>query len=94
VALSPLLQPLPKPPGPEMSSESSAPIASLPAPGMNMTQTQPVRIRPAHAVQPVPVNIAPKPADPFDSIPRPFCWTLFGLAALIFLIQILNYIVS
>jgi hypothetical protein len=68
--------------------------AAAPAPAINMTKTQPLLIRQASAVQPVPVIIAPKPADLFDSIPRPFCWALFGLAALIFLIQILNYVVS
>jgi hypothetical protein len=59
-----------------------------------MTKTHPVLIRPATGVQPVPVIIAPKPANLFDSIPRRFCWALFGIAALIFLIQILNYVVS
>lgn len=126
VAASPLLQPLPKPPGPEMNSESSASTESLPAepqnesapsiqpgpkketarisilprpaaapvPAVNMTKTQPLLIRPATGVPSVPVMIAPKPADLFDSIPRPYCWALFGLAVLIFLIQILNYVVS
>ncbi len=32
--------------------------------------------------------------DPFDSIPRWFCWGLLGLSALIFLIQIWNYALS
>ena len=30
----------------------------------------------------------------FDSIPRPFCWALLGISALIFLIQIWNYALS
>jgi hypothetical protein len=116
---SPLLQPLPKPPGAEMSPESRAAITPLPAarepgptergpkketarisilprpaPSINMTKTQPLLIRPAAGVQPVPVIIAPKAADIFDSIPRSFGWTLFGIAAVIFLIQIWNYVVS
>jgi hypothetical protein len=94
VAPSPLLQPLTKPPGLEMSSQSSASIAFFPVPAMNMAKTEPVRVRPTSTVQPVPVLMASKPPDLFDSIPRPFCWALFGLAALIFLIQILNYVVS
>jgi hypothetical protein len=32
--------------------------------------------------------------DPASSIPPSFSWVLFGLAALIFLIQIFNYVVS
>jgi hypothetical protein len=123
---SPLLQPLPKPPGLDPTDESREARTSLPAvsqtnpapsiyagpkketarisilprpvpapaPAVNMTKTQPLLIRPAAGVQPVPVIIAPKPADIFDSIPRPYCWALFGIAALIFLIQILNYVVS
>jgi hypothetical protein len=68
--------------------------AAAPVPAVNMTKTQPLLIRPATGVPSVPVMIAPKPADLFDSVPKPYCWALFGLAALIFLIQILNYVVS
>ncbi|HEV2841192.1 MAG TPA: hypothetical protein VGW39_07715 [Chthoniobacterales bacterium] len=35
-----------------------------------------------------------KSIDPFDFIPRWFCWGLLGLSALIFLIQIWNYALS
>jgi len=38
--------------------------------------------------------ISSKPLDPFDLLPRPYCWSLFGIAAVIFLIQIWNYVVS
>jgi hypothetical protein len=38
--------------------------------------------------------VVPTPLDPFDAIPRSFWWGLFGMAALIFLIQIWNYVVS
>ena len=65
-----------------------------PKPAINMTKTQPLLIRPAAGVQPASVIIATKPVDIFDSIPRSYCWGLFGIAALIFLIQILNYVVS
>lgn len=133
-SVSPLLQPLPKPPGSEMSADSgaaSAPLphvlpardeagtqsnptasihpgpkketarisalprpAAAPAPSINMTKTQPLLIRPGAAVQPGPLVTASKPAGGFDSIPKSFCWALLGIAALIFLIQILNYVVS
>ena len=65
-----------------------------PAPSINMTKTQPLLVRPAPGVQPPPVIISSKPLDPFDLLPRSFCWGLFGIAALIFLIQIWNYVVS
>ena len=121
VAGSPLLQPLPKPPGPETHGavtplpaseprparstqtgpkKETARISILPrpttapAPSINLTKTQPLLIRPAAGIQPAPVVVTAKPLDPFDSIPRSFCWGLFGIAALIFLIQIWNYVVS
>lgn len=65
-----------------------------PAPSVNMTKTQPLLIRPAPGIRPVPIVIASRPPDPFDAIPRSYCWTLFGIALLIFLIQIWNYVVS
>ena len=85
-------------PGPK---KETARISILPRPTpaakptINMTKTQPLLIRPAaEGVQPAPVVITSKPLDPFDSLPRSFCWGLFGIAALIFLIQIWNYVVS
>ena len=124
--VSSLLQPLPKPPGPEIGEESSATPARdevafqssaaasfqpgpkketarisilpkptpAPAPSVNMTKTQPLLIRPAPGIRPAPIVIASKPLDPFEAIPRSYCWTLFGIALLIFLIQIWNYVVS
>jgi hypothetical protein len=84
-------------PGPK---KETARISILPRPApaakasINMTKTQPLLIRPAAGVQPAPVVISSKPLDPFELLPRSFCWGLFGVAALIFLIQIWNYIVS
>ena len=115
---SPLLQPLPKPPG--MTSENgpvapatiesspvnrgpkkeTARISVLPrptpatAPTVNMTKTQPLLVHPPTGVQPAPVIITSKPLAPLDSIPRPLCWALLGVSAVIFLIQIWNYVVS
>jgi hypothetical protein len=133
-ATSPLLRPLPKPPGSETSGESRAASNPLPAaspgadetdsqssggasvqpgpkketarisilprptpvakPAINMTKTQPLLIQPAAGVQPAPVIISSKPLDPFELLPKSFCWGLFGIASVIFLIQIWNYIVS
>jgi hypothetical protein len=114
---SPLLQPLPKPPGhengpvPPAAVESSsvnrgpkketARIGVLPrptptaAPAINMTKTQPLLVHPpTTGVQTAPVIITSKPLAQLDVIPKPLCWTLLGISAVIFLIQIWNYVVS
>jgi hypothetical protein len=79
---SPLLQPLPKP-------------APTPVPAINMTKTQQLPVHPpASGIQPAPVIITSKPLAPLDAIPRPLCWAVLGISALIFLIQIWNYVVS
>jgi hypothetical protein len=104
VADSPLLHPLPKPPGLEVSAESRAAIklthsASEPR-AVDSTQAGPknetarISILPGPAPAPAPSIDTAKPVDPFAAIPRSFCWGLFGIAALIFLIQIWNYVVS
>jgi hypothetical protein len=59
-----------------------------------MTKTQPLLIQPAAGVQPAPVVITSRPIPRADAIPRPLCWGLFGVSAVIFLIQIWNYVVS
>ena len=41
-----------------------------------------------------PVVAAARPAVALASIPQSHCWAIFGLAALIFLIQIWNFFVS
>jgi hypothetical protein len=84
-------------PGPK---KETARISILPRPtpvdkpAINMTKTQPLLIRPAAGVQAAPVVISSKPLDPFELLPRSFCWGLFGIASVIFLIQIFNYVVS
>jgi hypothetical protein len=112
-AVSPLLRPLPKPPGSEISGESKACMTPVPAapetppassihPGPKK-ETARISILPrcmpganaaAHMTETQPPLDTSKPRDPFAAIPRSFCWTLFGIAALIFLIQIWNYVVS
>ncbi|MEN3370112.1 MAG: hypothetical protein V7609_2255 [Verrucomicrobiota bacterium] len=83
-------------PGPK---KETARIRILPrpaatGPSVNMTKTQPLLVRPATTTQPAPVIVTSRPLDPFESIPRNFCWTLLGISAVIFLIQIWNYVVS
>jgi hypothetical protein len=57
-------------------------------------ETARISILPRPAPAPAPSIDTGKPVDPFAAIPRSFCWTLFGIAMLIFLIQIWNYVVS
>jgi hypothetical protein len=64
------------------------------APAINMTKTQPLLVHPAAGVQAAPVVITSRPLAPIESIPRSLCWTLVGISAVIFLIQIWNYVVS
>jgi hypothetical protein len=84
-------------PGPK---KETARIRILPrpaatGPSVNMTKTQPLLVRPATTtMQPAPVVLTSRPLDPFELIPRKFCWTLLGISAVIFLIQIWNYVVS
>ena len=54
-------------------------------------ETARVAIQPG--VTPVPI-LADRGFAALDSIPRSYFWAIFGLAALIFLIQIWNYVVS
>ena len=63
-----------------------------PRPAVNMTKTQPLIMHPSGIAPGAPVIVATsKASDAFDSIPRPFCWGLLGISALILLIQIWNY---
>ena len=41
-----------------------------------------------------PVAAAARPVAALDSLPKPYYWAIFGLAALIFIIQIWNFFVS
>jgi hypothetical protein len=87
VTASSALQPLPNPAG------------NLPSqPGLkNETARIPILPGPSAAViaQSKPGNAPTSAAiGAFDSIPRPFCWGLLGISALIFLIQIWNYALS
>jgi len=65
-----------------------------PRPAVNMTKTQPLLVQPAGGIQPAPVVITSRPIAGSETISRPLCWMLFGVSAVIFLIQIWNYVVS
>jgi hypothetical protein len=64
------------------------------APPLDATKRQPLLVPSADSVQPAPVVITSRPVAPVDAISPPLCWALLGISALIFLIQIWNYVVS
>lgn len=64
------------------------------APAINMTKTQPLLIHPAGSAAVASVVVTSKPVVRLDAIPRSLAWTVFGIAFVIFLIQIWNYVVS
>jgi len=68
--------------------------ASVAAPAINMTKTQPLLIHPVGTVPVAPVVITSRPVAPVDAIPRSLAWGLLAVSAVIFLIQIWNYVVS
>ena len=106
---SPLLRPLPKPTGPPLSlSEPAASLLAVAAsedfadgsgrPGPRK-ETARLNLLPelsaAATLPSAPIMAATSNGlEAFDSIPRWFCWSLLGISALIFLIQIWNYALS
>ena len=94
VSASPVLQPLPKPPGAEGLPDSGPGGSTESGPKHETLRIVNLTKAPLSPGQPGPLLVASEPQDPFDAFPRAFCWSLFGIAALIFLIQIWNYVVS
>jgi len=87
---------LPRPDAP-MASQAFAGVSVRPGPKKETARiTILSRESPPPAIgQTAPALVATSVSvDPFDSIPRWFCWGLLGLSALIFLIQIWNYALS
>jgi hypothetical protein len=88
------------PPGLGGPKNETARISVLPrpattiAPAINAIKTQPLLVPSAGGAQPAPVVLTSRRIPPIDAIPRRVCWALFGISALIFLIQIWNYVVS
>jgi hypothetical protein len=106
IAVPSLLQPLPKPPGPDSSAQSRAALSALPpasdtgragsAQSGPKNETARINILPTPTPIPPPsisMAVAPK-LDPFDAMPRSFRWGLFSFATVNFLIQIWIYVVS
>jgi hypothetical protein len=96
------LQPLPKPPGREtpgaitpLPASEGEPAPSTEAGPKNETARISILSSPLPAPKlAIDMVAVARPLDPFDAVPKSFCWGLFGIAALIFLIQIWNYVVS
>lgn len=87
---------LPRPDAP-MASQAFARVSVQPGPKKETARitTLSRASAPPAIVQPAPDLAATSNSiDPFDFIPRWFCWGLLGLSALIFLIQIWNYALS
>ena len=72
---------------PDVPKNETARISIFPRPS-------PTIAPPINAAPPAPVLIASRPVVPLDAILRPLCWAVLGISALIFLIQIWNYVVS
>jgi hypothetical protein len=95
--IAPTVQPLPKPLVPEKKEgEAGA------APAVNCgpkQETARVNLVPrpgqSGAATLIPPGIITSgPVAPDETVPRALCWALAGISALIFLIQIWNYVVS
>jgi hypothetical protein len=96
-AISPTLQPLPKGPGPEKQREEIAAAASVnrgPKPETARINILPRPVQPGATTLAAPAVITSAPVVRAEAISRPLCWTLAGISAVIFLIQIWNYVVS
>jgi hypothetical protein len=83
-ASSPLLQPLPK----TAHDESVTAAPSVSSGPKNDTA------RISFLPRPAPEVMTSRPVPPVDAIPRSLAWGLLGVSAVIFLIQIWNYVVS
>jgi hypothetical protein len=96
-ATSPTLQPLPKLPGQEKEGKAINAAASVnrgPKPETARINLIPRPSQPGTTTPVAPGGINSRPAAPVETIPRPLCWALTGISAVIFLIQIWNYVVS
>jgi hypothetical protein len=83
---------------PPMSEPKQAavriPLAPAPGHSVSGPKKETARIAILPSATAAPILVGAGPAAGLDSIPTSYCWAVFGLAALIFLIQIWNYVVS
>jgi hypothetical protein len=84
--LPPTIRPFP----PAKDESAMAAPSANPGP-KNETARISVLPRPALVA---PAEITSRPVAPVDAIPRSLAWGLFAISAVIFLIQIWNYVVS
>ena len=71
---------------------SSSLLQPLPKPPE--TETARISVLPRPGTVPVAPVVTPRPVAPVDAIPRSLAWGLLVVSAVIFLIQIWNYVVS
>jgi len=88
----------PSPPfGPSLSpKKETARIAPRPdptksAPTVEMKKTQPLITMPETVPKSAPLTVARDPVKIVDAIPKPLCWAVLGVSAVILIIQIWNY---
>jgi hypothetical protein len=91
---SPTVQP--QPPGQEKEGAAIPAAHSVNQGPKQETARINILPRPVQAdgTAPVAPVVTSRPIVPVEPIPRPLCWALTGISAVIFLIQIWNYVVS
>ncbi len=67
------------------------PDPTKPAPTVQMKKTQPLITIPETVPQSAPLTVARDPVKIVDAIPKPLCWAVLGVSAVILIIQIWNY---
>jgi hypothetical protein len=59
---------------------------------VQMKKTQPLVTMPEVTAPPsVPLTVTSEPPPVVENIPMPLCWAVFGVSALILILQIWNY---
>jgi hypothetical protein len=78
--------------GPKKETARITVLPDPPArPGVQMKKTQPLIDVPAASAPETPLTVAPQPRITIQQIPKPLCWALLGVSAVILIIQIWSY---
>lgn len=97
IAKLPGLSPSPPPVGSQSLKKETARVtprldqSAKPAPMVQMKKTQPLITMPESAPQIAPLTVARETATIVDAIPKPLCWAVLSMSAVILIIQIWNY---
>jgi hypothetical protein len=93
----PGLSPSPPPAGSQGPKKETARVtprldpSAKPAPMVQMKKTQPLITMPESVPQSAPLTVARDSAAIVDAIPKPLCWAVLSVSAVILIIQIWNY---